>query len=164
MVLSFAQLESSLLDVVNYPTGYSPYINDFFSNLYSIGCRPTELLSSSHWMPAVGPDWILTPSKNNNNRYISASQMSSYFIGQLISGNPKPYPCSYGKFLYYFEQWYQYQPCSIGARSVDLYLFRHHFVKKLFNDGMSVPAITAYMGWINPLMADNYINSVIVTP
>lgn len=164
MILTFAQLENSLLDVVNYTTGFSPYIVDFFSNLYSIGCRPTELLNKSQWTPAVGPDWLLMPSKNNNPRLINSAMMSPYLITQLSSSESFLYPCSYGKFLYYFEMWYQYQPCSIGSRSVDLYLFRHHFVKKLFNDGMSIPAITAYMGWINPLMADNYINSVIVTP
>jgi hypothetical protein len=164
MVLTFAQLESSLLDVVNYTTTYSAYINDFFANLYSTGCRPTELMHGNKWSAGVGLDWILQPSKNNNPRIIAGSQLSTFFKAQLTAGIEFPYPCSYGKLLYYFEQWYQYQPASIGLRSVDLYLFRHHFVKKLYNDGMSVSAITAYMGWINPLMADNYINSVIVTP
>lgn len=164
MVLTYTQLNNSLLNVISHPTYVNALVQDYFQNLYSIGCRPTELTSSSRWSLSPSADYLLLPSKNNNARVIAPGLMTNYLKDQINAGAARIYPYSYEKFLYWFSLWHEFQPCFIGTKSVDLYLFRHRFVKGLALAGYSVPYITAYMGWINPDMADNYINSVITTP
>lgn len=164
MLLTFEQLESSLLKVMIPVAGYHDLIFDYFTNLYYIGCRPAELMNVEKWQRLDSQYFKLIPSKNNYPRFIKESAMSSPLVSAIDSGSSSPYGYKYFKQLYFFEKWFQYQPCHVGKKSIDLYLFRHHYVKKLYKDGHTIPEITSQMGWVNPLMAENYIFSQIFTP
>lgn len=164
MLLTFDQLESSLLKVMIPVTGYHDLIFDYFTNLYYIGCRPTELMNVEKWQRLDSQYFKLIPSKNNYPRFIKESAMTSALVSAIDSGSSSPYGYKYFKQLYFFEKWYEFQPCHVGKKSIDLYLFRHHYVKKLYKDGQSIPEITSQMGWVNPLMAENYIFSQIYSP
>jgi len=159
--MTFAELETSLQAMLVARPNYSYRIFDYFTNLYNLGVRPAELYHLNQWSRGVGPEIILVPSKNNYNRYFNVAQLTPLLVDAIDNGGNPYYGVLYGKALYFFEKWYAYEPVFVGARSIDLYLFRHHYIKKLRNDGMGIPEITLRMGWVNPLMAENYIDSVI---
>lgn len=159
--MTFAELEASLLLTLSPRPNYSYRIFDYFTNLYNLGVRPTELHHINQWSRLSSTEIQLTPSKNNYNRYFNVTQLTPMLVDAIDNGVSPYYGILYGKALYFFEKWYTYEPVFVGARSIDLYLFRHHYVKKIYNDGMTVPQVTLHMGWVNPDMALNYINSVI---
>jgi len=161
MIMTFAELETSLLAMLVAQPNYSSRIFDYFTNLYNLGVRPTELYHINQWQRGAGSEIILHPSKNNYDRFFDVAQLTPLLVDAIDNGVHPYYGILYGKGLYFFEKWYVYEPVFVGAKSIDLYLFRHHYVKKIYNDGMTVAEVTLHMGWVNPTMADNYINSVI---
>lgn len=163
MILSYSDLNNSLYNILSPQPLYTPDIIDYFTNLYYTGVRPTEIHRLDLWTIIDSNTAQLIPTKNNNPRTILRSQLTSRFWEVLESGSVDYYGYLYSKQLYFFEKWYQYQPCYVGAKSIDLYLFRHRYVKSLYLSGQTIPQITDHMGWINPLMAENYIFSTITT-
>lgn len=159
--MTFEVLESSLLNVLVAQPNYNPIIWDYFTNLYTTGCRPTELTNYQRWTNFDDDNFLLHPSKNNYDRVISKFVMTDSLIDAIAIGNATYYACLYGKALFFFEKFYEFQPVYVRTKNIDLYLFRHHYVKKLYRDGHTISEITAHMGWVNPLMAVNYIDSVI---
>jgi len=164
MIMTFAELETSLIAVQTQPPNYTVKAFDAFTNLYKTGCRPTELLHLDQWERSSATTFTLLPSKNNNPRTIQEIDMTALLVYRIENDPMRDYMWGYQSLLYLFSKFYTYSSVTRGNRSIDLYLFRHHYVKKLFNDGMTITNITAHMGWINPQMAVNYVDSVIEYP
>ena len=159
--MDLATLNSSLDQFLIPNPAYPSNIWDYFNNLSNLGCRPTELHRIELWSVGPASQFILQPTKNNYNRYFYDYELSPTLRDAIINGVNPYYGILYGKSLYYFNKWYLYQPCKIGTKNIDTYLFRHRYIKNLAHNGFTVPEITAKLGWVNPDMALNYINSVI---
>lgn len=164
MFLTPQQLDTALIPLLDKRPNYTSLIFDYYFALYNTGCRPTELHQTDKWNRVDAQTFKLKPSKNNNDRFIKEEFLPESFKQAIDSGTGSPWGYLYWKQLYYFELWFFYQPCSVGKKSIDLYLFRHNYVKKLFAQGKTIAQITELMGWLNPLMAENYIYSQIYTP
>lgn len=159
--MTFGELETSLQAMLVAQPNYNPRIFDYFTNLYNLGVRPTELYHINQWQRGVGANIILHPSKNNYDRYFNVAQLTPTLVYAIDNQADVYNIVKYEKALYFHEKWYTYSNTRVQTKAIDLYLHRHHYVKKLYLDGMTIPEVTLHMGWVNPEMSLNYIDSII---
>lgn len=160
-VMTYLELNNSLISVQSPVKNYDTLLFDYFTNLYNTGCRPEELLNINLWESSSAAAVTLFPLKGNNARVIPRLQLTPY-LNSVINASTVLYePLTYRRFRYHFKNFYLYSGTAIGAKDVELYLFRHRYVKSLNLAGYSDLQIQTLMGWTNLSIVSNYVNSVI---
>lgn len=160
-IMTYLELDNSLKAVQNPVSNYDTLLFDYFENMYNTGCRPEELLNINLWESSTAAAVTLFPLKGNNARVIPRLQLTSYLNSAINAGTVLYSPLTYRRFRYHFKKFYFYSGTAIGAKDVELYLFRHRYVKSLNLAGYTDLQIQALMGWTNLSIVSNYVNSVI---
>jgi len=161
MILTQQQLNDSLVALLNVRKVCPPYMQDFLNDMYNTGCRPSELTTLNKWRYFDSNYYELLPSKKNEPRYIPRIKMSSTLVALLENNNAKYCGLFERKMNYFFNMYYQYSKVTCGNKDISLYLFRHNYVKLLFQESNSESYVTKHMGWNNAAMASKYIYSII---
>lgn len=162
MVLSYAQLDACCLSVKNGNPHYTPDAAEWCTDLYYTGCRPSEILNKSLWSYDGIATYTLNPLKGNNPRYFDASVLTGG-LKRFIAGSSTYYStATYSRLLSVFRTTTLYSQVYRDTKPVDLYLFRYRYVKYLRIIGYTDAAIQAEMGWIDPLMVNQYGNANLV--
>jgi hypothetical protein len=162
--LTYEDLNSSLIKVLEPQPNYQSYLFDAFTMLALTSIRPAELFELNRWSEPEEGIFKLNPLKNNNPRYFNEETLTPYFANAVREGLPLYYPFSIRRLRYHFTQFYLYPSAQIGEKEVALYLFRHRGIKKLSRDGLSAQEIAEVMGYTTTTVVSGYINSAIMVP
>lgn len=140
---------------------YSGFLNDSLKVFYSTGCRPVELTDKSRWA-VVSPSVVsLMPAKGNNLRLINSLLLPNSFM-KWIKDESSPFGLvTYSKSKNLLSKCWPIPQCYVLDKSLDLYAFRHNYVKQLHAGGMTSAQIQAAMGWTNGSMVNVYVNSIV---
>lgn len=156
-----ADLEYSLIIARDTVPGYYPFLSTFLQVLYRTGCRPHELLDISLWSRLDASTFVLKALKANNIRSILVSDLPGDFI-QYVDASYFPWSLSnYRQFTYQFLNIYMYPTAIVDAKKCALYLYRHAFIKRLSDAGLSIEAIRQVTGHKSVAVVEGYINSMI---
>ena len=162
--LTFEQLENSLLALLNISVPGVPYFSSMVNVFYSTGCRPTELFTTGIWTELTNGEYQLQPLKGNNARIVTPIGFTDIEKERINLGLPIYSYASVRRIRYHFSANYLYPMASIGGKQAALYLFRHHFIKKLVNEGKTDPQIKIALGYTTESPITYYKNSVIEVP
>lgn len=161
IVITDFELQQSLQNCINNSPAYYPFIRDFMQLLYNSGCRPHEALDLSLWSFDGASLYYLNPLKNNNTRSFIEADLPLSFRN-AINAKFLPYSLiNYRSFSYQFSRLYQYPTASILNKSCGLYLFRHAFIKRLYDAGYTIEQIRQTTGHKSDAVVEGYINSMI---
>lgn len=145
-ILTFSELENSLLDCIGNVASFYIDAKEVFELLMITGCRPLEIVQIDRWHDSVTSNVTLDAAKGNLTRIISKAILPAYFKS-AITNQVNPFPSlSYVRYRYAFLHTYVYPNARIGNKQVALYLFRHYQFKKLHNLGKTDNEIKTYMG------------------
>ena len=155
------ELEYSLINARDNVPNYYPFLTTILQVLYSTGCRPHELLDINLWSRLDGTYFVLKALKANNIRTILVSDLPVDFI-KYVDANYFPWLVSnYRQFTYQFFNIYMYPTAIVDSKKCALYLYRHAFIKRLSDAGLSVEQIRQITGHKSDAVVEGYINSMI---
>lgn len=158
-IMSYSVLNISLIEVQMPQPNYNVLSFDYFTNLYTTGCRPLELLNNSLWSLLDDGNYMLQPLKNNLPRYIDTTQLTFYFRKSLQADNPLYAPLTYRRLRDRFNQFYQFYKPTVGNKDVELYLFRYRYVRGLKLAGLTDAEIVDMMGWTSSSVLNGYLDN-----
>ena len=160
-LLTNYELEYSLINAKDNVPNYYPFLSTFLQVLYITGCRPHELLDINLWSRLDGKYFVLEALKGNNIRTILISDLPVDFIS-YVDAVYFPWSLSnYRQFTYQFFKIYMYPTAIIDRKKCALYLYRHAFIKRLSDAGLSVEQIRQITGHKSDAVVEGYINSII---
>lgn len=160
-LMSNYELQYSLTNARDNVPNYYPFLTTILQVLYSTGCRPHELLDINLWYRLDGAYFVLKALKGNNIRSILVSDLPVDFIS-YVDANYFPWSLSnYRQFTYQFLNIYIYPTAIIDSKKCALYLYRHAFIKRLSDAGLSVEQIRQITGHKSDAVVEGYINSMI---
>jgi len=147
MKLTNADIDNTCNHLVNHTARFDIYSHIIFDTLYRTGLRINELLEYER-ITLIDIDTVqVITQKFSNPRLIPLSDFNSIFISHLASGSLHTLIRSYSyyssKILIYnslFPRLY------IKNKQVTTHLFRHNYVKKLFEEGQSIEEISEIIG------------------
>lgn len=160
-VLTFVELKASLQAVQEPVPNYQAYIFNAFTTLFETGCRPNEIFDINRWTVQSNDIIRLQPSKKNLPRYFPIAQLPLEFVHQIETGEQLYYPYSIRRLRYHFNQFYMPAGTFVQGKDIELYLFRHYYIKELDNQGFNADEIAQKMGYTTTTVVSGYINSVI---
>jgi hypothetical protein len=135
---------------------YYPVATDYFSDLYSTGCRPKELLAPNRWTYNSPTDIELIPLKGNATRYFTASDLSSSLLFAIIN-QVLPYNgLTYRQLKAVLQHIIPVLLPQTADKSAIDYIFRYNKVKQLKAAGKTDAEVQAIFGWINTAFVTLY--------
>lgn len=142
----------------NFPPFYYSIAQDFCNDLYTTGCRPTELIEVTRWEQSIfdADYWTMQPQKGNNQREILKASLSDGLNAAII-GQYRPYNrLTIRQLEYAMKQYITTGMIAKDDKEMVSYIFRYNKVKMLLAEGATNPEIQEYFGWLNPPMPWNY--------
>ncbi len=133
-----------------------------FDTLYRTGLRISELLEINRIQLLSSEKILITTQKKSNNRIIDKKQFNEIFIESFISNQLHFLLRNY---KYYSLNFNLYNPLNHNLRTrnkqISTHLFRHNYIKKRFQSGLSVSEISNEIGEKENKNTLKYINSII---
>jgi len=160
-LLTLSDLNNYLTEIQTPISGYDSRLFDYLSDLYVTGCRPQELLRRDLWTDYDATYMQLQPVKGNNPRLIPKSVLSASFFLYFESADQLYQPFTSRKLRYFFRQYWLLGLTTVGQKAVELYLFRHRYIKQLYENGLTVAQIMDVMGVTTESIIQGYIDSEI---
>lgn len=161
MVLSNAEIDKLCIEIVSNAFSKSLVSRFFFELLYMTGLRYNDVGLS--FLCSHDEEFIyIFPSKRNNLRKIEISSIPVAFFDFCKGYDTPIYRIHYQTLIRNFTQCNPYTSLSIGSKEVVLHLFRHNYMKKLFDAGKSIAEIAVITGEKHVSSASNYVLSHIV--
>lgn len=161
MVLSNKEINDICFEIVTNSFSKLLVSRFYFEVLLGTGLRFNDV---GHCFLAESDDTSFTiyPSKRNNTRTILFSDVSVYF-SYFVRGIDTPlFRISYSSLLRDFQRSTPIQNIRIGEKQVLLHIFRHNYMKKLFDSGRSIQEIATITGEKHVSSASNYVLSHLV--
>jgi len=162
-ILTNDELEEYCVSFIQAYPFYNVYMTDYFSLLYSTGCRSSEPLKHTNWGINNSGQITLKPFKGNNTRIFEVQEIPSNFVLALQSNKPYFDFYSVAKFRYVFNKFATIQQIFVENKPMELYIFRYNRVKQLRQQGYSKQDIQTYFGWTNSGIVDEYLNADLYT-
>lgn len=157
--LSNTELDSNLRYILDQVRKIEPAAYPCFAAMYFTGCRASESIDASRWIIQPDSSYILTTLKNNDYRYFSNFDLPFEFQLYIEQSALIPYSINYERLRYLFKMFSNYPRIWIGKKESTCHLFRHNYVKKLINQGLTNEEIRVKLGERNLKSALSYINS-----
>lgn len=147
--------------VYSRANSYSAILGSLFHTMLLNGCRTVEAINKTAWDFSSAPDWILTTAKFGDLRHIDESEIDSMHISLIQDSSTADRIYSPDELRKIFNKFTSYPLLNCRNKQIACHLFRHNKIKQLYDGGMSVPNITAYMGHNHETSTMNYILSQI---
>lgn len=162
MILTYDQLNTSLLATITTIVGYQTQLQDLMSLLYSTGIRPVESLDRNRWSVLLNGKVQLITAKNSGLRIFEETELPTAFYTDLYNGRWLFSDIRSSQSMYFFLKLWQYSKAMVGGKVVGLYAFRYRYVKWLVLEGYSDSEIKDKMGWSNINLVGRYNGAQIV--
>src|SRR3990167_8825353 len=160
-LLTLANLNDYLTRIQEPILGYDVRLFDFWKDLYATGCRPQELVQRNLWSEVDATYMQLQPVKGNDPRLILRSVLSDSFWFYWDLPDQLYAPFTLRKFRYQFRRYWQLGITTAGNKYIELYLFRHRYIKQLSANGYTVAQIMDDTGITTESIVEGYIDSEI---
>ncbi len=164
MILSNTQIDELCQHIVEKTRNVDVYAYILFDTLFNTGLRVNELLEYSR-VEIIDTNTVqVTTQKFSNPRLIDISILNPIYFAHLASDTLKSILRSYSYYSNKFVLFNSLYPrLAIKDKRVTTHLFRHNFVKKLHDNGMSIPEISEIIGEREEKNTMGYIYSEITS-
>jgi site-specific recombinase XerD len=147
MQLSNNDIDNCCKSIIAHSKSYDMYSYIIFDTLYNTGLRINELLDYSRVSIIDINSVLVQTQKFSNPRIIPISDFNSVYMAHLASGTLYNLIRSYS---YYSEKMLlyntQFHKLFIKNKRISTHLYRHNYVKRLFDDGYTIPQISTVIG------------------
>jgi len=147
MILSNNDIDNCCKSIIAHSKSYDMYSYIIFDTLYKTGLRINELLDYSRVSIIDINSVLVQTQKFSNPRIIPISDFNSVYIAHLASGSLFNLIRSYSyyseKMLLYNSQFHK---LFINKKRISTHLYRHNFVKRLFDNDYTIPQISTTIG------------------
>ena len=162
MLLSNTDIDNCCQSIVEHAKKYDMYSYIIFDSLYKTGLRINELLDYSRISIIDINSVLVQTQKFSNPRVISISDFNPVYISHLASGSLDAFIRSYS---YYSEKILLFNSLFhklyINNKRISTHLYRHNFVKKLYEEGLSISEISNTIGERDNKNTFGYVHSQI---
>lgn len=146
--------------LLNSAQGYD-YVQPAMYFLYFTGCRPNEIFGIPRFTYYSEAYYQLQPSKFNLPRLIISGLFTEQSKDLISMGKAPFYPFSERRLLDYFKRYRASPPLLCGGKDIQLYIFRHLYIRLLSEAGLTDQEIATEMGYTSTAVVRGYIDSVI---
>lgn len=163
-IITTEQLDSYCRQAVDNAHSYSFFYGVCYLTQFNIGCRWIELYDLSRWSFSETYGWQLQPAKGNNLRTSIKNDLSEDWTNILLGDMTKMDYCRYSSFTRSFRFLFPVWPVYCGEKDVTSHIFRYNKFKQLYEvEEQSIDFIKSYMGEVETLNVNTYINAVLHT-
>jgi len=159
-IIDVPALNKICLDVVVSKYPHWNVSNHYFYDLYSTGCRPSELLQIHRWSYKNGV-YYLNTLKTEAQRMINPSQLTVDFKDCVISQTAPYSGLTYDQLILDFRKAVSRKEIFVGNRRAELYLFRYNRARQLYTDTQNMGIVMQFFGWYSSTIASNYVTTPI---
>ncbi len=147
MKLTNPQIDELCQHLVTKTRNVDIYAYILFDTLYNTGLRVNELLEYSR-VEIIDTETVqVTTQKFSNPRLIEISDINPIFFAHLAADTLKSILRSYSYYSNKFVLFNSLFPrLTIKDKRITTHLFRHNYVKKLHDNGLSIPEISKVIG------------------
>ena len=136
------ELNEILLNYVNSCKADNYYFNSFYL-LFNLGIRHNELYLQN-WK-LINNLYLLSCSKNSVTRAFAPSTLPAFFK-YAIEYQQYNYIYAYSTLYRYFEKKSIYQFITSEKHNLAMHIFRHNYIKKIFDKYTELDTILALTG------------------
>lgn len=141
--------------IFNYPEFFR-----FYDFLFYTGCRPVEVNNPYSYTLNID-NVIFQPAKGNNTRILLYEFFDAQFLYDITNRNEIFSNARYNTTLRFFVANFPIHNLSLPDKSIQLYCFRHFFIKNLYSLGFSDEQIKIITGEIETKNLQGYRDSQI---
>jgi len=147
MILSNPQIDELCQHLVAKTRNVDVYAYILFDTLYNTGLRVNELLEYSR-VEIIDTETVqVITQKFSNPRLIEITEINPIYFAHLAADTLKSIIRSYSYYSNKFVLFNSLFPrLAIKDKRITTHLFRHNYVKRLHDDGMSIPEISEIIG------------------
>jgi len=147
MVLTNPQIDQICRSIVERTENYDLYSYMVFETLYNTGLRINELIDYSRIQLVDANTALVRTQKYSNPRIIQISSINRTYFENYVNNNLQNFIRSYSyyssKIVAYNNE---YTNLFVEGKQITTHIFRHNFVKKLSDSGLSVSEISGIIG------------------
>ncbi|MFN8258129.1 MAG: site-specific integrase [Bacteroidales bacterium] len=147
MKLSNLQIDKICQAILDHTEKYDLYSFMVFETLYNTGLRINELIDYSRISLVDANTALVKTQKYSNPRIIHISSINQTYFENYITNNLHKFIRSYSYYsskIIAFNN--EFGNLYVDGKQITTHLFRHNFVKKLSDSGLSVPEISSIIG------------------
>ncbi len=159
--LTLDELNSTCKTIIDRCNPNYPELALFFSTLYQYGLRHIELYELSRWTVVSSKEIVIQTAKKGNTRIIDSRSIDPQLYAIVASGQSEWTLCRYNSMRYYAQHYSDYPFAVIGRKEVGMHIFRHTFIKNLYDSGWTIPDISVHIGEKDDKNTSIYVNSII---
>lgn len=135
---------------------YYPISVSFFKDLFTTGCRPSELLDISLWT-IIDPTTIeLQPKKSNDPRTFTPDELSTDLLFAIMFNVPPYQGLSLRQLSSVLKKILPVDIIQTTSKSAIDYMFRYNRVKTMHQQGLTDIQIQDIFGWSTPALSLSY--------
>lgn len=147
MVLSNTEIDNICRLIVERTGNYDLYSYMVFETLYNTGLRINELIDYSRLELIDTNTVLIQTQKFSNPRIIHLSEFNITYIENFVNNNLRNFIRSYSYYSSKITAYNnEYPNLYVEGKKVTTHIFRHNYVKKLSDSGLSVTEISAIIG------------------
>lgn len=160
-IIEKSDIDQRLQAIVSTGKSHSARFTAVADQLYKTGIRPEEALNLSLWSKIGTNEFKLFPVKNNLPREFTVADMNWLYDLSVTQGYDSVWKHSYSSLVREYNLVRPYGVLRVKNKPIGLYIFRHIYIWRLEQMGMSEEDIIAHMGWKKSTSYLAYKNSEI---
>jgi len=164
MVLTNLQIDQTCLSILERTEKFDLYSYMVFETLYNTGLRISELLEYSRIQLVDANTALVRTQKFSNPRIIHISSINLTYFENYVNNNLQNFIRSYSYYsskIIAFNN--EYGNLFVEGKQITTHIFRHNFVKKLADSGLTVSEISTIIGERAEKNTLGYIHSKITS-
>lgn len=139
--------------------GLPLHFDDFYFLQLKGGFRYIEVYEISRWIDYDSDYYSVQAAKGGAIRYYQKIAVPQFYK-DCISNSVQFYDwCRYETFSRSFRRTFVDYPIFFGDKNITTHIFRYNVVKKLYADGWTVPEISSYIGEVEDINTQGYIDA-----
>lgn len=160
--LTNAQIDLACKDVLIKSANYQPTQSIAFRTQYNTGCREGEVIELWRWKITELGRYGLITEKGNGYREFIAEDLPIDFRHWIAGSSVARAPTSAQRMRSAFNQMSAYRPITVGNKGISTHLFRYNYIRRLSDNGATIPEIKAIMGLVNTTVVQRYIDNIVL--
>lgn len=160
--LTNIQIDEACKDVLARSAHYQYTQYIAFQAQYQTGCREGEVIELWRWSVNGLGRFELITEKGNGHREFIAEDLPLEFRQWIAHSSVARAPTSTQRMRSAFNQMSAYRPISVGDKGISTHLFRYNYIRRLHDNGATIPEIKVIMGLVNTKVVNGYINNIVI--
>ena len=140
---------------------YDNQMYPIYLMLYDHGFRIKEVLEADRWILSNNGIFTIKTEKKSMPRNLEFEKVDKKYRDELDWSGYKGSLRNYTQIKRRFETYFGANFFTENNRKLITHLFRHNFVKKKYNEGLSIEEISKIIGEVNEANTRGYVESKI---